>query len=298
MLGKILPRSIFSRYRVAFFMRANSNLYTASSGSRILFEFYDLLTPVAEHLPRLSRQTPDLLFAPPSVLIRLAEAVETGRLSIFPERIFSIAETLDPLDEKRIQKAFGRKVHQIYQCTEGFLAASCREGVLHLNEDCVRIEPEWLDSAKTKFVPVITDFSRTSQPIIRYRLNDILTPRTTPCPCGSVFMALEAIEGRQDDVLEFLRPGGGRVSVFPDFIRRAVLASSESIEEYLVSQKVPGELEIHLKMKDASRDPVTDRLLEEVRKLAGLLGAETPSIRFHSGIPELGGRKLRRVLRL
>ena len=42
LLAKILPRSIVGSYRVAFFMRANSNLYTASQGSRIQFEFYDI----------------------------------------------------------------------------------------------------------------------------------------------------------------------------------------------------------------------------------------------------------------
>jgi putative adenylate-forming enzyme len=142
------------------------------------------------------------------MLIRLAEARDEGRISSRPMRIFSIAETLDPLDERRISRSFGMKVHQIYQCTEGFLAASCQEGTLHLNEDCVRIEPEWLNSDRTKFIPIITDFTRTSQPVIRYRLNDILTLRSSPCPCGSVMTAIESIEGRSDDVLEFKNRSG------------------------------------------------------------------------------------------
>lgn len=35
-----------------------------------------------------------------------------------------------------------------------------------------RIEKEWLD--ETRFVPIITDLMRTSQPIVRYRLDDVL----------------------------------------------------------------------------------------------------------------------------
>jgi putative adenylate-forming enzyme len=298
MLAKILPRSIFSSYRVAFFMRANSNLYTASQGSRIQFEFYDLLKNVDEHLDRLRVQRPDLLFAPPSMLIRLAQAQSQGAISLNPERIFSIAETLDPLDQKKIESAFGQKVYQIYQCTEGFLGATCAEGVLHLNEDCVRIEPEWLDDSKTKFMPIITDFTRTSQPIIRYRLNDILTVRKTPCPCGSAMMALECIEGRADDVLVFLSAVGEKVTVFPDFIRRAVLSSSDRIEEYQVRQSIDGELEIHLQAPADSLAMIHNQIQCEVESFASLVSARVPLIRFHEGIPALEGKKLRRVMRV
>ncbi len=296
-LAKILPGSIFGRYRVAFFMRANSNLYTASAGSRIRFEFYDLLAPLEDHLMRLEAQQPELLFAPPSMLIRLAEARSNGRITVRPVRIFSIAETLDPLDERKISAAFGMKVHQIYQCTEGFLAASCPEGTLHLNEDCVRIDPEWLDSSRTKFMPIITDFTRTSQPVIRYRLNDILTLRTSPCPCGSVMTAIESIEGRSDDVIQFRGPSGP-VAVFPDFIRRAVITADPSIEEYLVTQSCEGEVDIHIKSPDADFQRVLTRVKEEVRLLAIRVGALQPTVRFHAGIPSFSGKKLRRVLRL
>jgi putative adenylate-forming enzyme len=300
LLAKILPDSILDQYRVAFFMRANSNLYTASSGSRILFEFYDLLSPIEDHLERLESQRPDLLFAPPSMLIRLAEARAAGRIPAVPRRIFSIAETLDPLDERRMTAAFGMKVHQIYQCTEGFLAASCEHGTLHLNEDCVRIDPEWLDETRTKFMPIITDFTRTSQPVIRYRLNDILTLRSTPCPCGSVMTALESIEGRSDDVLRFKRVSGGEpVAVFPDFIRRAVITADEAIEEYLVTQARDGELDIHLKvMIGTEQGAVRNRIELEISNLADRVGALRPEIRFHEGIPSFAGKKLRRVLRL
>ncbi len=298
-LGKILPGSIFSRYRVAFFMRANSNLYTASAGSRIQFEFYDLLASMEDHLRRLEAQQPDLLFAPPSMLIRLAEAREEGRITSRPVRIFSIAETLDPLDERRISRSFGMKVHQIYQCTEGFLAASCPEGTLHLNEDCVKIEPEWLDSGRTKFIPIITDFTRTSQPVIRYRLNDILTLKSSPCPCGSVMTAIESIEGRSDDVLQFKsRSGEGSVAVFPDFIRRAVITADDAIEEYLVTQALEGEIDIHIKAGEGEFPRIEQRVAAEVGDLAVRIGARAPVLRFHRGIPSFGGKKLRRVLRL
>lgn len=296
-LAKILPGSILSKNKVAFFMRANSNLYTASQSSRLQFEFFDLLQPIESQLERLQKLQPTLLFSPPSMLIRIAEAQKSGKIRIHPERIFSIAETLDPLDQKNIEESFQQKVHQVYQCTEGFLGATCSEGVLHLNEDCVRIEPEWLDSTKTKFIPIITDFTRTSQPIIRYRLNDILTIRKTPCPCGSPMMALECIEGRSDDVIYFVNAKGERVSVFPDFIRRAVLTASDQIQEYMVKQSRDGVIEVFIKT-EADLIQIQKNIAHEMERLSSLVQATKPEIQFFDSLPELQGKKLRRVMRV
>jgi len=293
-LGKILPNSILSKNRVAFFMRANSNLYTASRGSRLKFEFFDLLAPVESHLKRLQEFKPTLLFAPPSMLIRLADAQASRKIAISPIRIFSIAETLDPLDQKKIESAFGQKVHQIYQCTEGFLGATCAEGTLHLNEDCVHVEPEWLDESRTKFIPIITDFSRTSQPILRYRLNDILTVRKTPCPCGSPFLALEAIEGRADDMIDFVDSKSRPVPVFPDFIRRAIISASDWIEEYLVRQSVPGKLQISIRPRSTE---IEKQVQNELLSLAKQLHAELPEVEWSDEFPPLAGKKLRRIVR-
>ncbi|MFN3432145.1 MAG: F390 synthetase-related protein, partial [Candidatus Sericytochromatia bacterium] len=136
-LGKILPGSILGRHRIAFFLRANSNLYESVSGRRIRFQFFDLLDPLDRHIERLNAMKPTSLVAPPSMLRFLAEAKAAGTLTIAPEKIVSVAEVLDPLDEAAIAEAFGQRVHQVYQCTEGFLAATCAHGTLHLNEDLV-----------------------------------------------------------------------------------------------------------------------------------------------------------------
>ena len=52
------------------------------------------------------------------------------------------------------------------------------------------------------FYPIITDFKRTSQPIYRYRLNDILVEEKSPCPCGSVFTRIAKIE--DDQMISFI----------------------------------------------------------------------------------------------
>jgi len=234
MLGRALSNRHFlqllnplrSPLRIAFFLRANSNLYETLKSRRIRFSFFDLFVGVDTHLAALNANQPDVLVAPARVLAYLATQQATGVLHIAPTKVISVAEVLESDDAQRITQAFETPVHQLYQCTEGFLGYTCEEGVIHLNEEFVNVEPDWLDVARTRFSPIITDFSRNTQPIVRYRLDDVLRVREAPCLCGRHSLALEAIEGRCDDILWF--PGandGMQRPVFPDIVRHAFLVA-------------------------------------------------------------------------
>ncbi len=235
MLGRALSTAHFRQLlnpfrpplRIAFFLRANSNLYETLKSRRIAFRFFDLFAGVDTHLAALNESAPDVLVAPARVLAWLAAQQTAGRLRIAPTKVISVAEVLEPDDERRIEQAFAQTVHQLYQCTEGFLGYTCEKGVLHLNEEFVHVEPDWLDAARTRFSPIITDFSRRTQPIVRYRLDDVLRVRATRCECGRHSLALAAIDGRCDDILWFAgahdalpRP------VFPDIVRHALLVAA------------------------------------------------------------------------
>ncbi len=232
MLKRMLPRPYLARHSIAFFLRANSNLYTAVKSPLIRFEFYDLLEALDAHIPRLNAQKPTILIAPAQVLQQLARHPD---LAIHPKKIISVAEVLEPQVKTRIEQRFGTPVHQIYQCTEGFLAHTCAYGNLHLNEDMVYIEKDWIDRESGRFAPIITDFNRKSQPVIRYRLDDVLIANDTPCPCGSAFARISAIEGRCDDILDARTANGEPYALYADFIRRAMI-SDDLIQEYRVEQ--------------------------------------------------------------
>lgn len=216
MLAKALPDGLFAGERVALFLRADNHLYQSVNNRWLSLVFYDLFAPFRQQWPRLEQQSPTLIVAPAQVLralaLALALAVLAGELSLNVKKVISVAEVLEAQDRNLLQQVFG-DVGEIYQATEGFLATTCRCGTLHLNEEFIYIEPEWLD--ERRFVPIITDFTRTTQPIVRYRLDDVLVASDKPCACGSVTRTLERIEGRQDDQL--LLPGyGGAHSVFAD----------------------------------------------------------------------------------
>ncbi|MNW57849.1 hypothetical protein D3C74_356810 [compost metagenome] len=170
--------------------------------------------------------------------------------------------------------------------------------MLHLNEDIVHIEKEYLDRESRRFVPVVTDFSRRVQPIIRYRLNDILTESASPCPCGSLFTAIERIEGRCDDILYLPHSeNGGLVTLFPDFITRAVLAASAEIEHYRVIQRSPLDLEISYRIRRGNAKDVESLLTGEFSRLFTRLSCIPPQLQFTDYSFTPGAVKLRRVER-
>ncbi|MFH7572468.1 CoF synthetase, partial [Pseudomonas syringae pv. tagetis] len=59
---------------------------------------------------------------------------------------------------------------------------TCSHGTMHLNEEFVLMVRQWLD--EQRFTPLITDFTRITQPIVRYRLDDVLFRQSEPSPCS------------------------------------------------------------------------------------------------------------------
>ena len=286
MLAKALPKRRLLGTKIAFFMRADSKLYETVNSRAIQFRFFDMQQDMRCHLHALEAFAPTLLVAPPSCLLEIAKWNTKPRIR--PLKVISIAEVLEPSDAAVIKAAFGVDVvHQVYQCTEGFLGATCACGTLHINEDVILMEKEWLD--ERRFIPIITDLERRAQPIVRYRLNDVLVVKNEPCKCGSPFLAIEKIEGRQDDCFVF-SGNDGPVSVFPDFIRRCILFA-DGVGEYRVQQVSAGKIRV---LADGLDDMAKQQITGAFRQLAAERGFQMPEIAFEP-YAYRRERKLKRV---
>jgi putative adenylate-forming enzyme len=299
LLGRTLDRTLLkdiltrrAPVRVAFFLRANSSLYTTLKSRRIDFRFFDLQQGAHVHAEALTLFAPDVLVAPASVLAWLAAESLAGRVPIEPRRVISVAEVLEPDDEQLIRRAYTQTVHQLYQCTEGFLAYTCEHGVLHLNEEFVHVEPEWLDASHTRFTPIVTDFTRRTQMIVRYRLNDILRVHANPCECGRVTRTLAAIDGRLDDVLWLPSSDGSRLlPLFPDVLRHAVTRELAYVVDYRIEQH--GD-RLHLDLRGDAAD--YDALTRAIHKLVVGQGMQAPAWQRAAMRFDAPGAKRRRIV--
>lgn len=290
-LARTLPRRNLTGHRIALFLRADNSLYESVGSRAVAFSYFDVYADMDENIRRLEDFRPTILVAPPSVLRLIARAADAGAFRTVPQKVYSVAEVLEVSDAQRIASALQQpRLHQLYQCTEGFLAHTCEHGVIHLNEDSVLFEREPLD--EERFTPIITDLRRRAQPIVRYRLGDVLRARREPCPCGSALVAIERIEGREGDTLLFRGDDGRRVPVFADVIARALLYA-EGFDEYRVVQTDASLLEIFLDVLD---DRTMGSVTAEVHALADRLGCDRPEIAFGAYTRD-GAVKLRRVAR-
>jgi putative adenylate-forming enzyme len=200
---------------------------------------------------------------------------------------------LDDLDRQRIERGFTVAVEQIYQATEGLLGMSCEHGTVHLNEPYLLIEREWLDREQTRFIPIVTDLWRRAQPVVRYRLNDVLQVMKQRCPCGRAATALAAIEGRSDDVL-WLEGARELVPVFPDLLSRAVVSTLPDLEDFRIIEQERGVW--HVQLLPLPPQGATARLSEKLIAVAKALDATPPSLTISELAPQPRAGKQRRVL--
>jgi putative adenylate-forming enzyme len=227
LLAKALPDFPWRRHKVALALPGYGQLYaSAAETGRLNIRFFDLARGVEAWRDELLGYAPDTIVAPPKVLRALAE---TGGLA--PVRVFSGAEVLDQLDRAVIEAAFGVPVREIYMATEGLFGVGCRHGVLHLAEDVVAFEWERPAGSSDLVAPIVTDFTRTTQAMTRYRMNDLLRLSDTPCACGSPLQAVSAVEGRCDDLFQ-LGSGDRPVIVTPDVVRNAIVDADRRITDY------------------------------------------------------------------
>jgi putative adenylate-forming enzyme len=297
-LARTLPRFRFEGERIAFFLRSNSNLYEQVGRGRWLqFRYFDLMATLEDSIRALNALQPSILIAPPSMLVMLAQAQGKGVLRIRPDVLISVAEVLEPQDQQLLETVFQTSVRQIYQATEGLLAVSCHCGSLHLQEDMVFIQPEPLLVDPTRFVPIITDLWRKTQPIIRYRLNDILTLDPKPCACASSWRVIRGIEGRQDDLLEFELQSGQVRIFFPDAIRRAILMASPHILEYEAVQERIGHLRVQLAIEPGHEDEVHEAITSSFTTLFEEYGCRQIRLEVVYGLPARDANIKRRRVR-
>jgi putative adenylate-forming enzyme len=243
-LRRVLPIKLGKKQRIAFFLRSNSKLYESVKSKAFEFHFFDLAKSIETLINELAILQPNVVIAPPSALLEIAQKIENKAITIAPYKVVSVAEVLEKDIQHYLENVFQQTIHQVYQATEGFLGSTCPHGTLHLHEDLILFEKKYIDQDKTAFYPILSDFTRKTQPMLRYELNDILHERSEPCHCGSVFTAIDHIEGRSDDILIF-----DGVKIFPDFFRYAVLLSSDDILNFQIIQVANNQLLVKLKIK-------------------------------------------------
>ena len=234
----------------------------------------DAATPLPDLVAQLNDWQPEALATYPSVLRQLAAEQLSGRLSIPLANIATSAEVLTADVRAAVRRAWSIEIQDTYGATEyAPIASECAEGRKHLFENGAVIEAV---DERGRRVPdgergarlLLTVFGRYTQPLIRYELSDMVRIVDQSCPCGRPYRILTAVEGREEDILEFAGARGQRVAVHPnrfhDALERAAVAAWQI-------EQIPSGLVVRL----VGADPLTAAAVEaDIRSLLAREGID------------------------
>ena len=262
---------------------------------------FSFLQPAATLVEELERWQPTVLATYPSMAWILAQEKAAGHLRCAPEAVSTGGETLTPVLQRAIDKAFGCPVRNSYGASECMaIANECRSGALHLNVDWVMLEPV---DAQFRPVPqgevgsttLLTNLANHLQPIIRYDLGDRVRFVPGRCDCGCTMPRLE-VEGRCDEVLTLDDARGQHVHLSP-LALATVLEDDAGVFDFCLMQCGPQALRLDLcgreRADPEARSRAADALQSFLRQ-QGLSGVKL-TVRAASVAERGRSGKLRRV---
>jgi phenylacetate-CoA ligase len=158
---------------------------------------------------RVKRRKPAILFGYASSIYSFAQFVQSKRLDITFNGIFSTAEVLFPAQRAFIEDVFQTKMFNRYGTREfGGIACECDAHTgLHVSMDNNYIEI--LDRSGQPLPPgeagdiIVTNLNNYGVPLIRYAVDDVGAWNLLDnCPCGRELPLLDVILGRQPDLFK------------------------------------------------------------------------------------------------
>lgn len=217
---------------------------------KLLFKQVRILSmtlPLTELVRELNEYQPHALIGYSALVANLASEQNAGRLHIQPLLIGTGSEWIPREEHARIRTTFRCAVHDVYAAAEcPSIAFSCEHGYMHSYSDRVLIEA--VDQAYQPVAPgersytlLLTNLLNRVQPVIRYDLNDSVTVRPDPCPCGNPFPAFY-LEGRKNDPLVL----NGK-TIYPG-VAIEMFQYIPGVERFQVVQTGPDRLRLRLKV--------------------------------------------------
>jgi len=257
-----------ARLRDLFFNRRRFSAFeTDPARAR---DFYD----------ELRRRPARFGFGYPSAVMQFTEQVLAQGLdgrALSWRAIVTTAEVLRPHQRERLGETFGCRVVDSYGCAEvGVTGFECEAGGMHVPVESVVVDLEPAGDGLCEVL--LTDLHNLVQPVIRYRIGDLVKPAAGACPCGRALPLLGALQGRAGEAITL--PDGRRVSgLLPYYIFRHH-AKSGKVREYQFVEFPGGRLELRVTAGPGWSEAVAREIEAEVSRGLGLPVAVREMPRF------------------
>lgn len=263
---------------------------------------FSFLQPAEVLAAQLEDFAPTVLATYPTMALLLAEQRRGGRLAIAPREVWTGGETLSAGVRRRVERGFGCRVGNSYGASEFLaIAAECRCGRLHVNDDWVILEAVDADhrpvaDGETGATTLLTNLANHLQPLIRYDLGDRIRRRREPCECGSPLSCVE-VDGRDDDLL-LLRDAHHRAVGLPPLALVTVLEDEAELFEFQLQQTGDNSLRLDVAAGGEQGRQVMARATTALRSYLARQGLPRIRLEAACGVPQRRGAsgKLQRIV--
>jgi len=191
------------------------------------------------YISNLNKFKPEVVNGFVSSIYEMANFIlrKSIKLSFKPKAIFTTSETLTNVHREVIEKVFKCKIYNQYASAEGApFITECVQGNLHYNLDTGIIERD------NNGGMIVTSFTTSGTPLIRYDIGDIVEFKQGVCECGSSHPLVNSISGRKVDYLHSKISGKISLSHLADVIK----GNPNSIIKMQFVQKSIDEIDVRI----------------------------------------------------
>ncbi len=212
----------------------------------------------------LRRRRADFGFGYPSAVTSFADEVAAQGLdgkALGWKAVITTAEVLKPHQRERLADTFGCAVVDSYGAAEiGVTGFQCASGGMHVPVESVVVDRVPLEDGR--YEVLLTDLHNTSQPMIRYRIGDVVEAGPPSCACGRQLPLLGTIQGRAGEKITL--PDGRVINgLLPYYIFRPY-AKTEQVREYQFVQFPSGRIELRVLKGSAWSDDAGKEIEQKV----------------------------------
>jgi len=266
------PLSGLRRTRLAFFGATGGHFAGVTFASvfkrsalRLLFDMrtYEINSPLEGVVTGLNSYRPDALAGYATALKILAGKKRAGELDISPRLLMSSGEPLNPDDRAVIESTFGAPMINSYMCTEHVYMgiATPETGGMQLFEDDLIFEFHEDHTC-------VTNLFNYTMPLIRYRMEDVLTPTDERVP-GSPFTKIKEVVGRSEYIPYFTNADGADDFISPHIINEFFVRNLRRFQMRVVDK---GSFVFRVIIDPAISGEARTKTLAEIdTRLAGIL---------------------------
>lgn len=245
-------------------------------------EVLSVLEPLEAIAQALQRLQPHVLITYPSCAAALALLQARGALDLSLTEVWLGGEQFSAQQRQRVRAAFGCSLRNSYGASEFFsMAFECPQGQLHLNDDWVILEAvdaqmRPLPVGEVSHTTLLSNLANTTQPLLRYALDDRVRFLPGRCACGSGFPALE-VQGRTADTLCLRGRHGQAVTVLP-LALETVIEEQAQVAQFQVLRRAGDRLELRFESGVPDAGAAFTRCRAVITRYLERLGVAAPDI--------------------